>query len=125
MDQEFRERSMSIIGCANCGGTHYGSNECPYLEKNMGEPCAVCGERTSYCCADCGIDGKGKVYLCVTDACRAAHEKTHPGAVARALAEDDARNFGCGFVRTYPDGRVEHIPHDQIIMHTRPNTQED
>ncbi len=45
--------------------------------------------------------------------------------VEREKADADAANFGMGFVRTYPDGRIEHIPPDQIIMHTRPNNQED
>lgn len=75
---------MSIIGCANCGGTHYGSNECPYLEKNMGEPCVVCKERTSYCCSDCAIDGTGKVYVCIAEACRSEHEKKHRLTAAKS-----------------------------------------
>lgn len=93
---------MSIIGCANCGGTHYGSNECPYLEKNMGEPCTVCGERTSYCCSDCAIDGAGKVYVCITDACRAEHEKKHTDVSPASFIIDDAMiaralaAFDCG-----------------------------
>lgn len=68
-----------VENCSNCGGTHYGSVDCPYLEKNMGEPCVSCGERTSYCCSDCAIDGKGKVYICTDDDCRTKHEKRHKG----------------------------------------------
>ena len=79
---------MSIIGCANCGGTHYGSNECPYLEKNMGEPCVVCGARTSYCCSDCAIDGKGKVYICELDTCRDTHQRDHAATSMRPEEPD-------------------------------------
>lgn len=43
---------------------------------------------------------------------------------ARYKARADARNFGTGFVRTFPNGRVEHIPPDQVTTFTRPNTQE-
>lgn len=68
-----------IENCENCGGTHYGSVDCPYLEKNMGQPCVICAERTSYCCSDCAIDGKGKVYVCIDDDCRSRHEKQHKG----------------------------------------------
>lgn len=75
-----------IENCGNCGGTHYGSGDCPYLEKNMGEPCTVCAERTSYCCSDCAIDGAGKVYVCINDACRSAHEQKHPKPDSAALA---------------------------------------
>ena len=67
----------AIANCPNCGGTHYGNVECPYLEKNMGEPCTGCGERTSYCCSDCAIDGAGKVYVCFKDACRKEYEQKH------------------------------------------------
>lgn len=76
-----------IENCENCGGTHYGSVDCPYLEKNMGEPCVVCAERTSYCCSDCGIDGAGKVYICIADACRTEHEKKHKPA-ARVVTHE-------------------------------------
>lgn len=41
------------------------------------------------------------------------------------LARADARMFGNGFYRRYPNGHVEHIPADQVTICTRPNTQED
>ena len=44
---------------------------------------------------------------------------------ARHKACADARTFGNGFVRTFPDGRVENIPPDQVTIFTRPNNQED
>ncbi len=44
---------------------------------------------------------------------------------AHQAAKNDARLYGSGFVRTYPDGRVEHVPVSQLVMHVRPNTQED
>lgn len=43
---------------------------------------------------------------------------------AHEAAKIDARMFGSGFVRTYPDGRVEHVPINQLVMHVRPNNQE-
>lgn len=43
----------------------------------MGEACTGCGERTCYCCSDCAIDGAGKIYVCIKDACRTEHEKKH------------------------------------------------
>jgi hypothetical protein len=36
---------------------------------------------------------------------------------ARERAEDDARNFGVGFTRRYPDGREEYIPPEEVIIH--------
>jgi len=86
---------MTITNCENCGGTHYGSIDCPYLEKNMGEPCVICTVRTSYCCADCRIDGAGKVYVCVSDICRREHEKKHckseGAATPSASLEEEAK----------------------------------
>lgn len=41
------------------------------------------------------------------------------------LARADARMFGNGFYRRYPDGRLEHIPADQVTICIGPNTQED
>lgn len=35
----------------------------------------------------------------------------------RELAEDDVRLFGNGFTRKHPDGRIEHIPPDQVTIH--------
>lgn len=90
---------MSIIGCANCGGTHYGSNTCPDLEK--GKPCTVCGKDTCYCCSDCAIDGAGKVYVCVTDACRAEHEKKHPEV--RPLTSVVKRSCSAGAACGWPE----------------------
>lgn len=37
--------------------------------------------------------------------------------MSREKAEDDARLFGTGFTRTHPDGRVEHLPADQICIY--------
>lgn len=77
--------------CSHCAGVHYGTGlECPYREKNMGEPCVVCAERTSYCCSDCAIDGAGKVYVCIKDACRTEHEKKHPNVSPASFIIDDA-----------------------------------
>lgn len=36
---------------------------------------------------------------------------------AKIEARDDARLFGVGFTREYPDGRVEHIPPSEVVMH--------
>lgn len=63
---------MTIKNCPNCGGTHYGSNRCPYNK----EPCAVCGADTINACSDCAIDSAGMkiVHVCVKSECRDAHE---------------------------------------------------
>lgn len=67
---------MTILNCPNCGGTHYGSNKCPYINA----PCVVCGEPTIYACSDCCINSGGKagVHVCAKTACQDEHEaKTH------------------------------------------------
>lgn len=67
---------MSITDCPRCGGTHYGSTECPYIEA----PCVVCGEPTIMACADCSIESGGtkSVYVCSKPACRDEHERLNP-----------------------------------------------
>jgi hypothetical protein len=91
---EPRWRDVAANGeCSHCGGTHYGTgSECPYREENMGEPCVQCGDRTSYCCADCRLDGAGSVYVCIKDSCRTEHEKKHVKP-ARTSLDLDARAF--------------------------------
>lgn len=42
-----------------------------------------------------------------------------------AKVKADMRVFGNGFYRRYSDGRIEHIPAEQVHIQTRPNTQED
>lgn len=44
---------------------------------------------------------------------------------ARDTPGDKCPNFGMGFTREHKDGRVEHIPPEQVMLYTRPNTQED
>ncbi len=39
-------------------------------------------------------------------------------------AQRDARDFGLGFVREHPSGRLEHIPNSQMRLFTRPNPAE-
>ena len=67
---------MNIQNCPRCGGTHYGSVECPFKLT----PCVVCGADTIMACSDCAIDSGGKtsVHVCGKSECRDAHEaKTH------------------------------------------------
>ncbi len=67
---------MTILDCPKCGGTHYGSHECPFTLA----PCVVCGDETIMACSDCAIDSGGKtsVHVCRKSECRDAHEaKTH------------------------------------------------
>ena len=66
---------MTILNCVRCGGTHYGSYECPYIEKS----CDVCGENTVLACSDCAIDSHGtcSVHICNNSECRDKHEATH------------------------------------------------
>lgn len=47
------------------------------------------------------------------------------GCRAKIEAREDARMFGVGFTREYPDGRIERVPPEQVVMFNRPNTQED
>lgn len=68
---------MTITNCKNCGGTHHGSHECPYIKK----PCVVCGADTVLACSDCAMDfgSKDAVHVCEKVECRDAHEKErHP-----------------------------------------------
>ena len=46
------------------------------------------------------------------------------GAAEVAKVKSDMRKFGNGFYRRYPDGRVEHIPAEQVCIHTHPNNHE-
>lgn len=39
------------------------------------EPCSVCGKLTVYCCANCMIDNKKKIHVCISSRCRDAHEQ--------------------------------------------------
>lgn len=82
---EPRWRDVDTKGkCSHCGGTHHGTGlECPYREENMGQRCQVCEQRTNYCCSDCAIDGKGKVYVCVSESCREVHQRDHDARAAR------------------------------------------
>lgn len=66
---------MTIKDCPNCGGTHYGSMKCPYIEA----PCIVCGDGTILACSDCAINsgGKSSVHVCKKPKCRKAHDKIH------------------------------------------------
>lgn len=43
---------------------------------------------------------------------------------AHQAAKKDMHLFGSGFVRTYPGGRVEHIPVNELVSYVRPNNQE-
>lgn len=69
---------MTILNCPRCGGTHYGSNGCPYIEA----PCSVCGKLTILACSDCSIDSGGKrsVHVCSNSGCRDVHERQHSGS---------------------------------------------
>lgn len=64
---------MTIRGCPNCGGTHFGSIKCPYISA----PCIVCGEATILACSDCAIDTGKSVHVCEKSECRDAHEIAH------------------------------------------------
>ena len=70
--------NMGIENCPNCGGTHIGSNKCPFISA----PCVVCGEATILACSDCAIDsgGKNSVHICDKPSCRNTHERQHTNA---------------------------------------------
>ena len=78
---------MTIHNCPKCGGTHYGSLECPFKFA----PCVVCGDETMLACSDCAIDGAGEtsVHVCKKPECRDAHEAASHGAALSALAIKD------------------------------------
>lgn len=63
---------MTIQDCPKCGGTHFGSHKCPFIE----EPCAVCGDLTVLACSDCAINSGGRtsVHVCAKPECRDKHE---------------------------------------------------
>lgn len=65
---------MSITDCPNCGGTHFGTYECPYTSA----PCVVCGTATVLACSDCGIETGKSVHVCAKAECRNAHEQKNP-----------------------------------------------
>jgi hypothetical protein len=77
---------MSIVGCPTCGGDHYGSNKCPFIEA----PCVVCGKPTILACSDCAIESGGKdaVHVCSDEECRGEHEFWRHKATVRGA--DDA-----------------------------------
>lgn len=81
---------MTIQNCPDCGGTHFGSNKCPFIKA----PCCVCDDPTILACSDCGIDSGGKtsVHVCVKDSCRDEHESLrHQGeAVIRTAHTESA-----------------------------------
>ena len=73
---------MTILDCPNCGGTHYGSNKCPFTEAS----CVVCGSMTVFACSDCAIDSGGarSVHVCQKRECRDAHEAACHAKLKRA-----------------------------------------
>ena len=45
--------------------------------------CVECGAHTDFCCSDCGIDGKGNVYICTSKECDHKHWPTnHPNVIS-------------------------------------------
>lgn len=62
---------MGIENCPNCGGTHIGSNKCPFTKA----PCVICGDPTIMACSDCAIETGKSVHVCVKSKCRDTHEQ--------------------------------------------------
>lgn len=79
---------MTIENCAHCGGTHIGSNKCPFIE----EPCVICGDATVMACSDCAIDswGRNSVHVCKKRECRERHEITAHAPQENPPNEDEA-----------------------------------
>lgn len=67
---------MTIKNCPTCGGDHYGSYRCPFIEA----PCVVCGDMTVLACSDCAIESAGRnhVHVCAKATCRDEHERLNP-----------------------------------------------
>jgi hypothetical protein len=82
---------MTITNCLRCGGTHFGSNECPYIEL----PCVVCGKPTIMACADCSIENGGakSVHVCADPKCRGEHERLNPQHPKTGYGENYGRKF--------------------------------
>jgi hypothetical protein len=70
---------MTIRDCPICGGDHFGSNRCPFIE----EPCLVCGDMTVTACSDCTIESGGRktVHICIKPECRDEHERQHAARI--------------------------------------------
>lgn len=64
---------MQVENCPNCGGTHFGDYECPFIKA----PCVICGDETILACSDCAINSGGEqsVHVCKRSECRDAHER--------------------------------------------------
>lgn len=64
--------------------------------------------------------GHGSTEQAAIDNLCEAHPRDTPEEMARA----DARMGGIGFTRIHSDGTVERLPPEQVMIFTRPNTQE-
>jgi hypothetical protein len=66
----------NAASCPNCGGTHFGSYECPFTSS----PCVICGQPTVYACSDCAIEsgGQASVHVCNRTPCLDEHERLNP-----------------------------------------------
>lgn len=52
--------------------------EVPTPKPPPGPVCVECGVVvTPWCCSDCAIDGKGKVYVCSNIFCQTQHDLKH------------------------------------------------
>ena len=67
---------MTIRNCPHCGGDHFGSYQCPFIEA----PCVVCADMTVLACSDCAIESGGKqsVHVCAKSSCQDEHERLNP-----------------------------------------------
>lgn len=75
---------MPVQNCPQCGGTHFGQNNCPFTSA----ACVVCGDATVMACSDCAIDTGQSVHVCGNRSCRLAHEASHE-ATSPELAKDN------------------------------------
>src|ERR1700688_795371 len=97
---------MTIQNCSICGGMHFGSNECPFIES----PCVVCGDMTIMACSDCAIESGGKqsVHVCKKTECRHEHEFWRHKAGIRNQSElDEADHLHGGNPSDDPEGRAD------------------
>ena len=67
---------MTIRNCPHCGGDHFGSYLCPFIEA----ACVVCGDLTVLACSDCAIESGGRksVHVCAKPSCQDEHERLNP-----------------------------------------------
>jgi len=92
--EDVKAYARHVQGCATCKAANLDDELCHEGgalwdavcfgaddSEEIFAPCVICGERTSLCCVDCGIDNAGKniPHVCAAGDCRDKHEVTVHG----------------------------------------------